>query len=53
LPDKILEINGSTEPAVTAGMDVAMIPGDEGNFKITTEADLVRFRQIVSDRSKG
>ena len=47
LPDKILEINGSTEPAVMAGMDIAMIPGDERNFKITTTADLERFREIV------
>lgn len=47
LPDKILKINGSTEPAVMAGMDIAMIPGDEGNFKITTAADLERFRENV------
>lgn len=47
LPDKILEINGSAEPAVMAGMDIAMIPGDERNFKITTAADLERFREIV------
>ena len=47
LPDKILEINGSTEPAVMAGMDIIMIPGDERNFKITTAADLERFREVV------
>ena len=47
LPDKILKINGSAEPAVMAGMDIVMIPGDEGNFKITTAADLKRFREIV------
>lgn len=47
LPDGIFEINGSTEPAVMAGMDIAMIPGDERNFKITTVADLERFREIV------
>lgn len=47
LPDKILEINGSTEPAVMAGMDIAMISGDERNFKITTVADLEHFREIV------
>ena len=46
LPDKILTINGSTEPAVLAGMDVVMIEGDEKNFKITTKGDLERFRQI-------
>lgn len=44
LPEKIFKINGSTEPAVMAEMDIAMIPGDEGNFKITTMADLERFR---------
>lgn len=47
LPDKILQINGSTEPAVLDGMDIAMIPGEEGNFKITTMADLERFRKII------
>lgn len=45
LPDAILSINGSTEPAILAGLDVALIPGDERNFKITTMADLERFRQ--------
>lgn len=45
LPEKILEINGSTEPAVLAKMDIAMIPGDEENFKITTISDLERFRE--------
>ncbi|MBP3505371.1 MAG: 2-C-methyl-D-erythritol 4-phosphate cytidylyltransferase [Lachnospiraceae bacterium] len=47
LPDKILEINGSTEPAIMAGMDIAMIPGDESNFKITTKTDLERFAQQI------
>ena len=47
LPDEILKINGSTEPAVMAGMDIAMILGDEDNFKITTKTDLERFRQKI------
>lgn len=50
LPEQILHINGSTEPAILAGMDIAMINGDEGNFKITTKADLERFRQIMEER---
>lgn len=50
--EKILAINGSTEPAVMAKMDIAMIPGDEGNFKITTKADLERFREKVTDRAE-
>lgn len=52
LPERILKINGSTEPAILAGLDIAMIPGDEGNFKITTKADLERFQEILS-ASKG
>lgn len=46
LPERILKINGSAEPAILAGLNIAMIPGDEGNFKITTRADLERFMQI-------
>lgn len=41
------EINGSTEPAVIAGMKMHLIQGDERNFKITTMADLERFKEIV------
>ncbi len=52
LPEKILTINGSTEPAVMAGMDIAMIPGDEGNFKITTKADLERFKEKTAGGEK-
>lgn len=44
-------INGSTEPAILAGMDVAMIPGDENNFKITTAEDLERFRKLIEKDS--
>lgn len=47
LPDRILSICGSTEPAVLAGMDIAMIPGDEGNFKITTPGDLKRYIVMI------
>ncbi|MBQ8956634.1 MAG: 2-C-methyl-D-erythritol 4-phosphate cytidylyltransferase, partial [Lachnospiraceae bacterium] len=49
MPDKILEINGASEPAVMAGMDIVMIPGDERNFKVTTDADMERFRRIMED----
>lgn len=53
MPNEILKINGSTEPAVMAGLDVVMIPGDENNFKITTKADLERFRKIAEQTSTG
>lgn len=51
LPDRIKSINGSTEPAILANMDMAMIPGDETNFKVTTQADLERFCQLMQDIS--
>jgi 2-C-methyl-D-erythritol 4-phosphate cytidylyltransferase len=47
LPDQILQINGSTEPAVLAGMKIRMIPGDERNFKVTTAEDLEKFKNFA------
>lgn len=47
LPNKILNINGSTEPAIIAGMDIVTINGDENNFKITTKKDLELFSDII------
>ena len=53
LPDIILTINGSTEPAVMAGLDMIMIAGDEDNFKITTKEDLERFRELIKRRNNN
>lgn len=50
-PTKIMEINGSTEPAILAGLDVVMIPGLESNFKITTRTDLEQFKQWVLQKA--
>ncbi|MBD5549034.1 MAG: 2-C-methyl-D-erythritol 4-phosphate cytidylyltransferase [Lachnospiraceae bacterium] len=47
LPNEILSIKGSTEPAVMAGLDIVMIAGDEENFKITTQEDMERFKQKI------
>lgn len=48
-PDSpVFKINGSTEPAIMAGMDIAMIPGNEENYKITTASDLERFKTMVN-----
>lgn len=52
LQDEILKINGSTEPAIMAGMNIAMVEGDEGNFKITTAVDLERFREVIERSEK-
>ena len=49
LPDRILAVNGSTEPAVTAGMDICLSEGDEGNFKVTTAEDVERFKKIAAN----
>lgn len=46
-PERIKAINGSTEPAVMAGMDIVMIDGEERNYKITTQADLEKFRGMI------
>ena len=43
--EEMMLIHGSTEPAVKAGIKIALVPGDEGNFKITTPEDLERFLQ--------
>lgn len=40
----ILSVHGSTEPAVMTGLDIVLIPGDPGNYKVTTKEDLERFR---------
>ncbi|SCW31995.1 2-C-methyl-D-erythritol 4-phosphate cytidylyltransferase [Lachnospiraceae bacterium C10] len=46
MPDNIHMICGASEPAIIRGMDIVMIPGDEDNFKVTTIADLNRFKSI-------
>lgn len=47
LPEDILSINGASEPAVMAGMDIAIVSGDENNYKITTAADFDRFEKSI------
>lgn len=50
LKNEIINVNGSTEPAILANMDIKMIPGDEKNFKITTKADLDYFCRIMEEQ---
>ncbi len=47
LPDRILSANGSTEPAVMAGMDIRLSEEDEENFKVTTKKDDERFKKVA------
>lgn len=46
LPERILSIKGSTEPAFLSGMNISVVCGDENNFKITTKEDLERYIRI-------
>lgn len=50
LPDRIMEINGSSEPAIMAGLQIKIFEGDEKNYKITTEEDLARFIQQEKEK---
>ncbi|MDE7114279.1 MAG: 2-C-methyl-D-erythritol 4-phosphate cytidylyltransferase, partial [Acetatifactor sp.] len=47
--EQLLAINGSTEPAIMAGMDICYIAGDERNFQVPTKEDLERFGRIGGD----
>ena len=53
LPDGILSINGSTEPAIMAGLDIVMIPGDKNNLKITARNDLDLYSELLEKESRG
>lgn len=50
--DKMLALNGATEPAILAGMDIALVPGDEANFKVTTAADMERYLALLAAESE-
>ncbi len=40
-------VKSYAEPAIMAGLDVAMIPGDQRNFKIITGEDFERAKEIL------
>lgn len=46
-PGQLGRIDGSTQAAILAGMDIAVVEGDEANFKITTARDLEEFMRIA------
>lgn len=46
--EKMLILNGATEPAILAEMDIALVPGDEANFKVTTAADMERYLTLLT-----
>lgn len=47
--EDLLKINGSTEIAYKAGLNIELTEGDFMNFKITTPEDLSNFENIVNN----
>ena len=46
-PARFSAVRGSSEPAFLGGMNIAMIPGDVANIKVTTRQDLLRCEQLL------
>lgn len=44
---ELAKVKGTSEIAYQNAMDVTLIPGDDRNFKITTQSDLERFRSLT------
>lgn len=54
MPEERLEkINGSTEIAQIAGMNIHLIEGDSMNIKITTPEDLSTFATLIQEKSNN
>ena len=54
MPEERLEkINGSTEIAQIAGMNIHLIAGDCMNMKITTPEDLSTFTTLIQEKSNN
>lgn len=52
--EELASVRGSCEIAFRAGMKIKMFEGEEGNYKITTPADLEKFRnQIKNENREG
>lgn len=48
--DMLSDFRGSSEIAVNAGMKIALCTGNPGNFKITTNSDLEKFKDIIGGK---
>lgn len=47
--EQLALIKGSSEIAFKKGLRIALIPGDENNYKITTAIDLEKFRRSINE----
>lgn len=50
--EEMLRINGSSEPAILAGMKIDLVEGEEKNYKITTDEDLKHFVEEQKGKRK-
>ena len=51
--EELSKVRGSSEIAFRNGMKIALVDGDEANFKITTPADLERFAEIQAREAES
>lgn len=51
--DELSNTRGSSEIAFKNNLKVAMIEGDEFNFKLTTPSDMERFRMIIGEKNES
>jgi 2-C-methyl-D-erythritol 4-phosphate cytidylyltransferase len=49
---ELARIRGSSEIAFRFGLDIGLFPGDERNFKITTNEDLERFERSAGNADR-
>ena len=47
--EQLAQVRGSSELAYQHGMTIQLISGDEHNYKITTKADLEKFRKEMGE----
>ena len=50
--EEIFSVKGSSEIAFRKNLNIALISGDEVNFKLTTPVDLKRFETIIKEENK-
>lgn len=53
MPDKLKKIRNSVEPAIMAGMNLDVVPGDKNSFEVITQEDLDRFISIFNPSSSS
>ena len=47
--EQLAAVRGTSEIAYKNNFNICLIPGEDMNFKLTTPADLTRFKTIIGD----